>query len=205
MNAGLLGALVALGLGAVAARRTGPAAALVCAQTLLVGVGALIAAAGGPGDLRVAAVLLLAKGVAVSVLLSVAAVRLRERRPHDEGAGPLARLGVAAALMAALVALVPRFGLDGRGAEMATVALLAIALALVLMRRAAVFAPLALLVAENGVGVAAVSTHDGLPLVVEAGIAFDLVVLVAVAAVLQRRILDAFGTTDASALRSIRD
>jgi hydrogenase-4 component E len=44
----------------------------------------------------------------------------------------------------------------------------------------------------------------GMPLIVELGIAFDLVLLIAVAAVFQRRILSAFGTTDTDVLRGMR-
>lgn len=205
MSAAVLAALVALGLAAVTVRRTGPAAALVCLQTLVLGVAALWTAVGDDGGHALAASLLLAKALVVSAVVLMVILRVHETRPHDEASGGITRLGIATALIALFVALVPEFGLDSRAAEMTTVALVATALALILTRRAAVFAPLAFLVAENGVGVAAVSTHEGLPLLIEAGIAFDLVLLVAVAAVLQRRILAAFGTTDSSALREIHD
>jgi hydrogenase-4 component E len=108
------------------------------------------------------------------------------------------------ALVLTVVALVPAYGLESRAAENAAAAMLATGLALVLVRRATLFAVLAFLIAENGIAVAAVSVDGALPLVVELGIAFDLVLLIAVAAVFQRRILSAFGTTDSAALRSMR-
>lgn len=204
MSTALVWLLVATGLGAVAARRPAAAAVLVTSQTLLVGVGAVAAASGRPPEFSVAAALLVLKAVVVSAIVAVAIARTREARPHAGEHGLLVRLGAAAGLALAVAALVPRFGLESAAAEKGAAALLAIGLALVLVRRPTIFAVLAFLIAENGIAVAAVSVTGALPLVVELGIAFDLVVLIAVAAVFQRRILDAFGTTDTSVLRSAR-
>jgi hydrogenase-4 component E len=197
--------LVGLGLGAVAARRPAAAAWLVTAQTLLLGVGTLALAPGRSGEFAVAAALLLVKGLVVSAIVVVAVVRTREARPHDEEPGMLGRLGGSVALVLAVAALVPTYGLESRAAEHAAAAMLATALALVLARRATAFTVLAVLIAENGIALAAVSAPGALPLVVELGIAFDLVLLIAVATAFQRRILRAFGTTDSAALREIRD
>lgn len=204
MSGWLVWLLVGLGFGAVAARRPAPAAVLVTAQTLLVGAGALAMAPGRSGEFAVAAVLLVVKALAVSGIVAVAIRRTREERPHGDGAGLPARLGGTLALVLAVVALVPEYGLETREAESAAAALLAIGLAMVLARRATLFAVLAFLVAENGIAVAAVSVSGGMPLIVELGIAFDLVLLIAVAAVFQRRILSAFGTTDTDVLRGMR-
>ncbi len=65
---------------------------------------------------------------------------------------------------------------------------------------------LALLVAENGIAVAAVSVSRAvLPVVVELGVAFDLVLVVTVAIVFHDRIFGMFGTTDTRMLRGLRD
>lgn len=201
----LLYTLIALGLGAVAARRPVAAAGLVTAQTLLIGAGALAIAPGRSHEFAVAAGLLLVKGLVVSTIVVVAVVRVRETRPHDEQVPMLGRLGGALALVVTMVALLPAYGLESRTAEHTAAAMVATALALVLARRATVFAVLAALIAENGIAVAAVSVSGALPLVVELGIAFDLVLVIAVATVFQRRILYAFGTTDSAVLREIRD
>ena len=112
--------------------------------------------------------------------------------------------GAAASLVLVMLALVPGYGLDSAAAEKGATAILATGLALVLVRRPTLFAVLAFLMAENGIAVAAVSVSGALPLIVDLGIAFDLVLLIAVAAVFHSRILDAFGTTDSSALRGPR-
>lgn len=127
-----------------------------------------------------------------------------EARPHAEEGGSLVRVAGAVALALAMAALIPSYGLETRAAEHAAAALIATGLALAVTRRATVFAVLAFLVAENGIAVAAVSVNGGLPLVIELGVAFELVLLIAVAAVFQRRILSAFGTTDSAALRGMR-
>lgn len=204
MSGWLVWPLVALGLGAVAARRPAWAAVLVTAQTVLVGAGALAMAPGRSGEFAVAAAMLLVKALVASAIVAIAIRRAPETRPHDEGPGLFVRVGGAAALALAVVALLPSYGLETRAAESAAAALLAIGLAMVLTRRATLFAVLAFLVAENGIAIAAVSVRGGLPLVVELGIAFDLVVLIAVAAVVERRILSVFGTGDSEALRGMR-
>lgn len=204
MSGWLVWLLVGLGFAAMATRRPAAAAALVTAQTLLVGAGALAMVSGRSGEFAVAAALLMVKALLVSAIVAVAISRTREERPHEDESGLLVRVGGALALVLAMVALVPSYGLESRAAEAASAALLALGLAMALTRRATLFAVLAFLVAENGIAIAAVSVSGGLPLVVELGIAFDLVLLIAVAAVFQRRILSAFGTTDSDVLRGIR-
>lgn len=198
-------ALVALGLAALTVRRPAAAVILIAGQTLLVGAGALGATSGRSGEFLVAALLLMARAVAVSAIALVVVARVRENRPHDDVHGPLVRLSWALALLLAVTALVPPFGLESETAGRTASALVALALALVLLRRAAAFAVLAFLVFDNGIAVAAVAAPGALPLAVELGVAFDLVLLIAVAAVFQGRILRAFGTTDTAALRSVRD
>jgi hydrogenase-4 component E len=203
MSAWVVWLLVGLGFGAVAARRP-VAALLVTAQTVLVGVGALAMAPGRSGEFAVAAGLLLLKALVVGAIVVVGMRRLSEARPHAEETGFLVRVGGAVAFALVMAALIPSYGLESRAAENAAAALLATGLALALVRRATVFAVLAFLVAENGIAVAAVSVSGGVPLVIELGVAFDLVLLIAVAAVFQRRILATFGTTDSDVLRGIR-
>lgn len=205
MTEALLATLVILGMGAVVARQPAIGAVLVTVQTLLVGVGALAVAPGRSAEFLVAAMLLTLRAVLVAAITLAAVSRIRESAPHDGLLGPSARLCGALGLVLAMVALVPTFGLDSAAAEHSAVALVAIALALVLLRRAALFAALAFLVADNGIAVAAVAAPGAVPLVIELGVAFDLVLLIAVAAVFQGRILRAFGTTDTGVLRGVRD
>lgn len=204
MSTWLIWLLVVAGFGAIAARRPAVAAILVTSQTLLVGAGALAMATTRSAEFTIAAALLMLKAVLVTGIVAAAISRTREARPHPGESGLLTRLGGAAVLVLVITALVPAFGLESAAAEKGATALVASGLALALVRRPTIFAVLAFLVAENGIAVAAVSVTGALPLVVELGIAFDLVLLIAVAAVFQSRILAAFGTTDTSVLRGPR-
>ena len=201
----ILVALVALGLAALAARRPALAAGAVALQALLVGAGAVGAAPGRSTEFLAAALLLLVRAAVVGAIVLAVVLRHREERPHDDVHGPLVRLCGGLALLLATTVLIPPFGPSAAAASRTAAALVGIALALVLLRRAAVFAVLAFLVIDNGIAVAAIGAPGALPLAMELGVAFDLVLLIAVAAVFQGRILRAFGTTDTAALRRVRD
>ncbi|MGE3138460.1 MAG: hypothetical protein AB7I08_12250 [Thermoleophilia bacterium] len=203
MSAAVGWVLVGLALGAVASRRHGVAACLVGAQTLLVAAAALIPPDGAGGH-RLAALLLAIKGAAVCGIVAFALSRARETRPPDDGPAVAIRLLVATVLALGLVVLLPTSALGDPETGRAAIVLLACGLALTLVRRATVAVVLALLIAENGIALAAVWMPGGLPLVVELGVAFDVIVVVAVAAFFQRRIVEAFGTGDSAALGSLR-
>lgn len=201
----LLAIIVALGLGCVVMRRRSVAVALVGAQALLVAVLAIVLVPDRPAEFLPAALTLVARAVVIAALLVVAIRRTRHALPGGEEPLPIVRLVIACAIIVTLVALVPTFGLESRLAERGAVALVATGLALLVTRRATVFQVVALLVAENGIAVAAVNVPGGLPIVVELGVAFDLVLVVTVAMVFHDRIFDVFGTTDTRHLRGLRD
>jgi hydrogenase-4 component E len=201
----LIWIIVVLGLGCVAIRRRSVAVALVGIQALCVAVLAVMLVPNRPAEFLPAAVSLVLRAVVVAGLLVIAIRRTRQSRPGGDETIPLVRLVIAGAIVAALVLLVPGFGLESRIAEHGAIALLATGLALLVTRRATLFQVLALLVAENGIALAAVNVAGGLPLVIELGVAFDLVLVVTVAMVFHDRIFDVFGTTDTRALGELRD
>ena len=75
---------------------------------------------------------------------------------------------------------------------------------MMITRRKAIPQVIGFLSMENGLFFAATSATYGMPMVVELGIAFDLVLLTAVAAVFQSRILAAFGTIDTRLEEAVR-
>jgi hydrogenase-4 membrane subunit HyfE len=75
----------------------------------------------------------------------------------------------------------------------------------VVARRATLFQALGLLVAENGIALAATAVKGGLPIVIELGAVFDVILIVAVATAFHERIFGEFGTGDTSLLRGLRD
>lgn len=204
MSVWLAWALVALGLGVVVVKRRSNAIALVTLQSAGLAVGALVVAGGRPAGFLVAALILLAKAIAVGLALGWSLARTREHALVHDGLPAPMRLVVALALSLALAGLVPSFGID-REVGNATVMLVGLGAAIVVLRRATIHQAIGLLVAENGIGIAAVSVHDGLPLVIEMGFAFDVLVLVAVLLVVHERIFGEFGVGDTRLLRHLRD
>ena len=86
-----------------------------------------------------------------------------------------------------------------------------VALSMVLMglflmvtRRKALTQILALLTIENAVFLVAVGATSGMPLIVELGISFDVILAVLVLGVLVNRIVDRFETMDTSRLSNLR-
>ena len=86
-----------------------------------------------------------------------------------------------------------------------------VALSMVLMglflmvtRRKALTQILALLTIENAVFLVAVGATSGMPLVVELGISFDVILAVLVLGVLVNRIVDRFESMDTSRLSNLR-
>jgi hydrogenase-4 component E len=205
MTGSLVWVILALGLGCVAMRRRSVVVALVGVQSLCVAVLAVALVPSRPSEFLPAALSLVARAIVIGVLLVIAIRRTRHALPGGEETVPLSRLVVAGAIIAALVALIPAFGLASHLAERGAVTLIATGLALLVTRRATVMQVVALLVAENGIAVAAVNVAGGLPIAVELGVAFDLVLVVTVAVVFHDRIFDVFGTTDTRILRGLRD
>jgi hydrogenase-4 component E len=196
--------LAGCALGVVVVRRRSVAIGLVAAQSLVLGVVALIDGLGESAAVAVAGVALLAKAVALPALLIWVVARTREPRLIVEERHALARAVVAAALALVLVELVPDVGLDELAQDCA-VALIALGVAIAVLRRATIFQALGFLVAENGLYVAALAAPGGLPAVIEIGLVFDLVVVVAVAAMFSARIHEQLGTSDTGLLGELRD
>jgi hydrogenase-4 component E len=82
--------------------------------------------------------------------------------------------------------------------------MLLIGLFLMVTRKKAITQILALLTVENAVFVVAVGVTPGMPLIVELGIAFDVIVAVLVLGILVHRIVDRFESMDVSRLSRLK-
>jgi hydrogenase-4 component E len=82
--------------------------------------------------------------------------------------------------------------------------LLLIGLFLMVTRKKAVTQVLALLTVENAVFLIALGVTSGMPLVVELGISFDVLLAVLVLGILVRRIVDRFESMDVSRLSQLK-
>jgi hydrogenase-4 component E len=201
----VVAAILALGLGVIVVRRRSIAIALIAAQSLVLGIGALDLAAGRSDDFFVAALVLLTKAVVLPTLLIILIRRTREPRLIAPAAPALVRLAGAGAVALAAAALVPPLGLGDSQTEHTAVALVLVGIAIVVARRPAFMQLIGMIVAENGLSLLAVSVPGGLSYVVELGALFDLALVVTVAAAFTRRIHVELGTGDTELLRGLRD
>ena len=202
VSGALVWLLVGLGLAVVIVRRRSFAVGLVTVQALVL-AGAAAHTAGG-NDLFAAGALAV-RAVALGALLLFVLSRTREPRPVRAGLSPLARGGIAVALALALTWLVPVIGLDSRNVERGVLALVAFGAATVALRRATLFQVLGIVLAENGLALAALRLPNGSSFAIEFGVAFDLTLIAVVAAVFHERIFAEFGAGDSAALRTLRD
>jgi len=205
VNEGLGWGMVALGLLVVITRRRTTAVGLVALQALLLGAYALTLAPGRSTEFLVASLVLLARALPLCVLLAFSVSRTREARPVRLPMRPLLRLGLVIVAMFVVLLLSPSFGLATRVAEQASLSMLVIGVAIIVARRPTIFHLLGLIVAENGIALAAVAVPGGLPLLIELGVAFDLVVVITVAVAFHQRIFGEFGTGDTAVLRDLHE
>ena len=203
-------AIVVLGVGLAVTRSIGRSIWLVAVQSVLTGVAALgVGLATGSGHLVVGGLLAIAaKGLVVPLVLGSILRRSPVRRERHPLIGPRASLLAAVAIVFAASAAA-----DGAfvGASVAAGRVLPAAIATVLTgllimmtRRKALSLVVGLLVFENGIALTAFSLTYGMPLVVELGVLFDLLIAIVVAWVYARRMLDVIGSTSTDQLRSLR-
>jgi len=82
--------------------------------------------------------------------------------------------------------------------------LLLVGLFLMVTRKKAITQILALLTVENAVFLVAVGVTSGMPLIVELGISFDVILAVLILGILVRRIVDRFESMDVSRLSTLK-
>ena len=205
MSDWLVGLILALGIAVIVVRRRSAATALVAAQSLALGIGALTLASGRSSEFLVASLVLLTKAVVLPLLLLFVLRRTREARLVAPVAPGLVRLAGAAAVALLAAALVPPLGLGDARTEHASVALVFVGVTIVVARRPAFMQVLGLIVAETGLSLLAVSVPGGLSYVIELGALFDLALVVTVALAFTQRIYAQLGTGDTELLRGLRD
>ena len=183
---------------------------LVAAQAALGAVAAIgVGISLGLGHLVLAGVLAFGAKVVVYPLILRAMLRASsvsvERHPY---VGP--RLSLVAAIAIVFAASAGTADLDlpaslgGSRALPAAIAAMLTGLFLMMSRRKVLSLLIGLLVFENGLSLAAFALTYGMPLVVELGILFDLLIVVIVGWVYARRMLRVFGTLSTDDLRSLR-
>jgi hydrogenase-4 component E len=203
-------AIVVLGVGLAVTRSIGRAIWLVAVQSVFTGVAALgVGLATESGHLVVGGLLAIAaKGLVVPLVLGSILRRSPVRRERHPLIGPRASLLAAVAIVfaastAADGAFVGASVAAGRVLP-AAIATVLTGLLIIMTRRKALSLVVGLLVFENGIALTAFSLTYGMPLVVELGVLFDLLIAIVVAWVYARRMLDVIGSTSTDQLRGLR-
>lgn len=183
--------------------------ALVACQALLLGVQSAWLGwhHGDPALYWAAALTLAIKGMTIPLFLRYIIRRIRVHRIVDGMFTTKASLLIAIGLtLTAYYATAALSELPALDAESMPVALGVVFLGLFLMvsRRLALTQALGLLVMENGLFLAALATTRGLPVLVDAGIFFDVLVSGMITGLLVYRINATFESIDTSALRRLR-
>lgn len=197
--------LIASSLAVLVVRRRSSAIVVVAVQSLVLGLYALTQQPRTSTALAVAGAILIVKALLLPALLLLTVRRARKERLIETELPALARLSIALALALALEQLIPRFGLTSAGVEHAAVGMLALGVLTAVVRRAVLFQALGFLIAENGIYFAGLSLVGGLPVFIELGLVFDLVVVVSVAAAFAAKIHEQLGSGDSSLLEALRD
>ena len=203
-------ALLATGLVSVAVRRLDTAIWLLIGQgVLLAATGGVIAVATGAVHVYLAAALTLAiKAVVIPVILFRVLRAVHIRREVElvlsmRSALLLAMVGVLLAYRAAGSLNLPG-AVPSQHALPVAVALVLIGLGLMIGRKKALSQIAGLMVMENGVYLAALVATLGLPVAVELGVFFDLLVGVLLLGVFAYRINQTFDTINTDRLRALR-
>jgi hydrogenase-4 component E len=211
---GLLNVLTLVLLGTavliVGTREPRRAIALLAGQsTALAGIALVVAVMSGTREIYLSVLATLAvKAVLVPLILLRV---LRSAGTRDDAAmylGPRPATILALGLVLLAYGLVPPMAVAGTlitGSYFPTsVALVLVGGLIMVVRKKALVQVIGLIVLENGVYVAAMATTNGLPPVVELGIAFDLFVTVVLLGSLAFHLGAATETLDTSTLRRLR-
>lgn len=203
-------AIVLGGVGLAATRSLGRSIWLVAIQSVLTGVAALaVGLATGADHLLIGGLLAIGvKGVVVPYVLGLVLRRSPVRQERQPILGARASLVVAVAIIFAASAAADGVqvgsGIAAGRALSVAIAQVLTGLLIVMTRRKALSLVVGLLVFENGIALTAFSLTYGMPLVIELGVLFDVLIAVVVAWVYAGRMVDVLGSTSSDRLRDLR-
>ncbi len=205
MTGAVISGLIASSLAVLVVRRRSSAVVLVAVQSFVLGLYALTQHPRTSAALAVTGAIVIVKALLLPALLLLTVRRAPKERPIATELPALTRLMIPLALALALERMIPRFGFTSAGVEHTAVAMLALGVLTAVVRRAVIFQALGFLVAENGIYLAGLSLAGGLPVFIEMGLVFDLVVVVSVAAAFAAKIHERLGSGDSSLLEALHD
>lgn len=202
--------VVVLGVLIAGTRSIGRAIWLVAAQAAVLAVAAFGTGLSmhAPHLIAGAAITFGVRGVAVPYLLARVLRRSPVRVERDPYLSPRLSLVAAIAIVFVANAAIDSSALAGSFEAPrvlpASVAVMLTGLLVAMTRRKSLSIVVGLLMLENGLALTAFSLTYGMPLVIELGAAFDLLMVAVVVAVYGRRMLTVFGSLSTDELRSLR-
>ncbi len=202
-------AIVLIGIGMAVTRSIGTSISLLVAQSLVIGLGAAaVGLSRGSAELVIGGTLTVAiRGIVLPLILW----RLLRASPiqyeRSVALGPRASAFVAIAIVFVAAAAVAQVTVSANApvrALPASIAEVLTGLLIIATRRKSISMVVGLLVFENGIALAALSLTAGMPLVMELGATFDLLIVMVVVQVHARRMLTTFGSLSTDRLRDLR-
>ncbi len=192
-----------------AARRMSNCISLFAAQSLVIAAQVFATAYlhKSVTALVVGVMVLLIKVLAIPYALFQLVKRLHTSRDVKASIAPAGSVFITAALIFVSYSAVQSYAKDlnvARDPLAAAVAIILSGCFLMTSRNKALMQILGLLILENGIFMAALTTTFGMPLVIEIGIVFDLVMGVFLMGIFTFRIRESFNDLDVSKLRKLR-
>jgi hydrogenase-4 component E len=203
-------AILVLGVVLAGTRSIGRAVWIVALQSALGGVAAIaVGLAADAGHLVFGGVLAVSiKGIVVPLFLGAMLRRSTVRRERhlllDRRLLLVAAVAIVFVAHAVADGSAATAGLGATRALPAAIAAVLTGLLVIMTRRKALSLIVGLLAFENGIALAAFALTYGMPLVVELGVIFDLLIAVVVAWVYAGRMLETMGGTSTDQLRRLR-
>lgn len=175
---------------------------LLAAITAIIGIRSHM-----PHYLLLAGVVLCIKALSIPYFLSNAADKVHIRRDEGVMLSPAMALLIGCGLLVAGYFLSPRIAVATMGhvgAAGMAMALLFVGMLIMMTRRLALTQVLGFLVLENGIFLYGLTQTHGMPIVIEMGVVFDVLVGVLVAGVVIFRLNRSFEHIDVTHLRGLR-
>lgn len=208
MSSGATLLLITTFLLAVSRHLAGAVRLVAIQSAALAGLTALAAASTGEGHLYVAALLVLVVKAVIIPAFLFHLVRRIGPGAHVELAlnttWSLLLAGVLTVVAYRAAAPLGGTGPLAKGLLPVALALLMVGLLLMIARRLALMQVVGLLVMENGLFLTALAMASGLPLVVELGISFDVLLAAIIMGILVHQISDTFDSIDVDRMKSLR-
>lgn len=195
----------AIGFTAILIKRQGTTIAVLTLQTTLIALDAVMLVPQRGTTFLLAAAILCGRAIILAALMIIVARRTSEDWRRRTERSPLLRVAIILTGMVILDMLIPPLGSLAPAVQTACLSLLATGIGIVILRHGTLFQLIGILIAENALALLAVSVPGGLPILIELGSTFDLLVVLSVGLAFHSGIAHIFGSTNTTLMRDLHD